>query len=538
MAQQGQPSTTGAGTDPAYVPDREIFDAYTHQQIWNLAHEVLAPAELSRLADTWGHTATTVETAFDEFARDLTRFSGGWSGQSATAAAQAAAAFVRAGDDAVGVCRIVEQLLSADSAAAESVRAAIPPPPGPYLPDPDPAVEAAAGAQRRTTYNTAAAALTADAQDTMTFGYNPTIPASGDSVPRFTIPVGGERPAGAPSAGSTSPDPSAPSATNPLTDSDPLRTPVGRGTEAPPPAGPSAGPVDGARGAEDGPDGRRTDQSPGTFGAVPGEEHTGPPADKPRPDSDLSAQPTTPEPVSEAAGAPGTNGTAPATATTAPAAGAAVEPPAADSAAVTEPSRAQPATPAATIAGPDPHTVAARAAVPHQRPPGGEVPVGTIGTDATSRHSSSAAPVGGNRGPIISSAPATTQSPLSATGSDPGPSQRPGHPEQVTRSVLPRATTEAARESFGAASTAPDTAAASERSEHPGARTARPAGLPLPTVARPLPPRAPDPERTGPDYLRAPNEDLTTTPPATPPVFGEYTEAEKPDRPEPGGGSR
>lgn len=530
VAQQGQPGTTGAGTDPAYVPDREVFDAYTHQQIWDLAHEALAPAELSRLADTWGHTADAVETAFDEFARGLPRFSGGWSGQSATAAAQAAAAFVRAGDDAVRVCRVVEQLLAGDSAAAESVRTAIPPPPGPYLPDPDPAVEAATGAQRRTAYNTAAAALTADAQDTMTFGYNPTIPASGDSVPRFAGPVGGEHAAGPPAATApASPEPSVPAATTPLTDSGLLRTPIGQGKEAP-----SPGPIDEAHGSENDPDKAYADPGPGAPVAVPGEEHSAPRAESP-PDSEAPAQP---EHVSEPVGdRPVTDGTAPATGTPALAAGVATEPPAADSAAATEPSRAQPTAPAGTIAGPErPDTVAARAAVPYQSPSGG-VPAGTVGTDVSAGHPSQAGPIGGDRGRIISSAPATVQPPLSATGSDPGSSQRPGHTEQVTRSVLPRATTEASRESFGAASTTPDTAAG-ERSEHPGARGPRPTGLPLPTVARPLPPHAPDRERTGPDYLRAPNEDLTATPPASPAVFGEYTEAEKPDRPEPGGGSR
>ena len=55
---------------------------------------------------------------------------------------------------------------------------------------------------------------------------------------------------------------------------------------------------------------------------------------------------------------------------------------------------------------------------------------------------------------------------------------------------------------------------------------------------RPLSPREPDRERTGPDYLRAPNEQLTATAPAAPPVFGEYTEEAQPDRTEPGGGSR
>lgn len=199
MAQQGQAGTPSTGTDPAYVPDREVFDAYTHQQIWDLAREPLAPAELRRVGDAWGSAANAVESAFDEHAREISRLSGEWSGIAASAAHGAAAALVRAGDETAAVCRVLQQLSTANADAAETVRAAIPPPPQPYLPDPDPAVEAVTGGPRRTAYNTAAAAATATAQDTMTFVYNPTIPASGDKVPRFpavdaateTAPVSG-----------------------------------------------------------------------------------------------------------------------------------------------------------------------------------------------------------------------------------------------------------------------------------------------------------------------------------------------------------
>ncbi|MEU4316546.1 hypothetical protein [Nocardia sp. NPDC024068] len=209
VAHQGQTETTEAGTDPAYVPDREVFDAYTHQQIWDLVHEQLAPGELGRLAGAWDLAAGSVDTAFDEFARDIARLSGEWSGIAAAEAARAAAALVRAGDDAATVCRTVAQLLAADATAAESVRAAIPAPPGAYLPDPDPAVEAATGPARRTSYNITAATLTAEAQDAMTYRYNPAIPASGDRVPRFPTPAEGSSSAPA-SAPSSSPAASSP----------------------------------------------------------------------------------------------------------------------------------------------------------------------------------------------------------------------------------------------------------------------------------------------------------------------------------------
>ncbi|WP_327148813.1 hypothetical protein [Nocardia sp. NBC_01329] len=525
MAQQGQPDTSGAGTDPAYVPDRDVFDAYTHQQIWDLARVALAPAELRRIADTWGDTAKAVESAFDEFARDIARFSGSWSGLSATTAVRAATAFIHDGDDAVSVCRVVEQLLSADSTAAESVRAAIPPPPGPYRPDPDPAVEAAGGAQRRTAYNTAAAALTADAQDAMTFGYNPTIPASGDNVPRFPAPLDraplGDRPiAGAPVA-------TDPSATPPPTGSDRIRTPAGRESDPAPSADPQTGPRPGTNESASGP-------------SAAGPENTEPPADTPRPDTGApgSDYPSEPADRSDADGpAPGRDVTAPAASDEPVVKRSAVE-----SAAVTDQPRSQSTTSAGTTAVTDrPDPVTTRTAMPHRSPtPSGWGPAGTSGgSDTTGAPPAPAAAGGGNRpGPINSPAPAASQLPSSATGSDTGTGQRAGHSEQIARSAQPRAATEAARESLGTANTGPDTAANDKSEQPPGGRAARPTGLPLPIAARPLPSREPERERTGPDYLRAPNEQLTDTPPTAPPVFGEYSDEEKPDRTASGGGSR
>lgn len=604
MAQQGQPGTAGAGTDPAYVPDREVFGAYTHQQIWDLVHEELAPAELSRLADTWGHTASAVETAFDEFARDLTRFSGDWSGLAAVAAIRAATAFVRAGDDAVAVCRVVEQLLSADATAAESIRAAIPPPPGPYLPDPDPAVEAAAGAQRRTAYNTTAATLTAEAQDAMTFGYNPTIPASGDAVPRFTAPGAGvpedepptagaparpnapavppaaetqrrrtpseevaappqstspasapegtpKEPARDPDSGRAYPDPGAPAAVR-GEESDDSPAPPGSATETATPESAPAVPAPSAYAPGSSPDApappRDTPASPSNTAASPSNSAARPPAtpaplpDTATPPSDTAARPSgvagnpsDSPPGSQAAGAAGaaTPATAPATLSTAPIADRA----AADSTGTNAPLRAP--GPVPQVAGfpdrgdPSP----APAATPPRSPAApGWSPAETAGR----ADSVPAAPHGGHRpGPFHSATPPAPQSGPTATDSGAGAAaaQRPGQSEQIARSVLSRPTTEAAGESLAPPATGKDPAI-SQSSEHPWTRTVRPSGFPLPAAPGPLPARAPDGERSSPDYLHRPNEQLTATPPAVPPVFGEYTGTEDPDRTRPVDGNR
>ncbi|WP_174552082.1 hypothetical protein [Nocardia sienata] len=560
MAQQGQPGTAGAGTDPAYVPDREVFGAYTHQQIWDLVQEVLAPAELSRLADTWGHTATAVETAFDEFARDLARFSGDWSGLAAVAAARAAATFVQAGDDAVAVCHVVENLLSADSAAAESVRAAIPPPPSPYLPDPDPAVEAATGARRRTTYNTAAATLTAEAQDAMTFGYNPTIPASGDAVPRFTPPGAGAAEDEPPTAGPPAlPDSSAAAPPSQETVAPPWSaSPAPDGAQEEPAHDPAPDP-----GAPVAVRGGESDGSPAAAPrpaaqiAAPESAPTAPPAgtSEPSPDASAPLSSTPASPRDPAALPPDT--AAPPPRTTALSSGAVVDPSdstpesnaagsadtspaalststaptvdraAADGAGAAGPTRAQGPVPQAAGFLDRGDTSPVPAAVP-PRPPAsaGWSPAEPAGRADTAPGS----PFGGHRpGSVNSSTPATPQA------TDPDAGAAAVQSEQIARSAPSRPTTEAPRDPFAPTGAGVDPAV-TERSEHPWARTVRPSGFPLPAAPGPVPSRTPDRERSSPEYLHAPNEQLTATPPAVPPVFGEYTEAEEPDRTRPGDG--
>ncbi len=112
-------------------------------------------------------------------------------------------------------------------------------------------------------------------------------------------------------------------------------------------------------------------------------------------------------------------------------------------------------------------------------------------------------------------------------GSDPGApgTTRPGGPT--------------GREPLGPAGTATESPGSrAGEHEHPAGRPARlvPAGVPLPTGTA-APARTAGDERSSPDYLHAPNEDLTATEPMVPPVLGEYTEAERTERADPGGGS-
>ncbi|GAB2675695.1 WXG100 family type VII secretion target [Nocardia goodfellowii] len=174
-----------AGTDPAYVPDRESFDAYTHQEIWDLVHEALDPVALGRTADGWRTAAQTLAESFETFAAAVRREFGEWEGRAATAARESTEAFVRAGTDAQQVCAEVQRLMEANAAAAQKVRDAIPKLPEPYVPHPDPVVEVVEGGPRKMAHDIAAADALADAQDALTFLYNSTLVASGDAVPAF-----------------------------------------------------------------------------------------------------------------------------------------------------------------------------------------------------------------------------------------------------------------------------------------------------------------------------------------------------------------
>ncbi|RDI66349.1 hypothetical protein [Nocardia pseudobrasiliensis] len=181
-----------AEVDPPYVPDREVFGAFTHQEIWDLVHESLDPAALGRVADTWRRQAELVGEAFRVFADSVNGELARWRGHSREVAQRATREFVDRGLALPDACDTLQRLMEADAEAAQSIRDAIPPPPRPYRPLDDPAAEAVHGGRRRMDYDLAAAAALADARDVLTYVYNPTLPASGDRVPRFApAPSGG-----------------------------------------------------------------------------------------------------------------------------------------------------------------------------------------------------------------------------------------------------------------------------------------------------------------------------------------------------------
>ncbi|MFI6167340.1 hypothetical protein ACIBCN_11185 [Nocardia sp. NPDC051052] len=186
--------TTGA-TDPAYAPDRERFGSYSHQEIWDLVHEALNPAALGQASAAWQANADTLAEAFQAFSDVANREFAHWSGRAADAALRATREFVLAGTAAHEVCRTVARLMELNCDAAQTIRGAIPPP-LPYRPLDDPAAEAVYGGKRRMAHDSAAADIEADVRDTMTYVYAPTMPATGNHVPRFTPPPDGPRPSG------------------------------------------------------------------------------------------------------------------------------------------------------------------------------------------------------------------------------------------------------------------------------------------------------------------------------------------------------
>lgn len=173
-----------ADLEPPFAPERESFGSFTHQEIWDRVHEVLDPAALEASAAAWKSNADTVGAAFATFADTVRREFGGWSGHTATAAWQATQDFIRAGAATHDVCRALQHIMTGNSEAAQTLRAALAAP-QPYRRLDDPAAEAVHGGRRRMEHDIAAAAATADAQEAMTTIYLPTIPASGDRVPRF-----------------------------------------------------------------------------------------------------------------------------------------------------------------------------------------------------------------------------------------------------------------------------------------------------------------------------------------------------------------
>ncbi|WP_280263519.1 hypothetical protein [Nocardia wallacei] len=176
---------TADAVDPPYVPDREVFGSYTHRELWDLVHEALDPGALGQTADAWRRNAELVGEAFRTFSAATTAEFARWNGHARDAALRATVDFAARGAAVPEVCLAVQRRLESDAEAAQVIRDAIPPPVPPYQPLDDPVAEVVHGGRRRMDHDQHAAATQADVRDVMTFVYNPTLPASGDRVPRF-----------------------------------------------------------------------------------------------------------------------------------------------------------------------------------------------------------------------------------------------------------------------------------------------------------------------------------------------------------------
>ncbi|WP_280391234.1 hypothetical protein, partial [Nocardia wallacei] len=139
--------------DPPYVPDRELFGAHTHQELWDHVHEALDPGALGQAADAWHRNAELVGEAFRAFSDSTDAEFARWSGQARDAALRATRALVARGTAMSEVCAAVHRLLESDAEAAQAIRDAIPPPPPPYQPLEDPVAEAVHGGRRRMEYD-------------------------------------------------------------------------------------------------------------------------------------------------------------------------------------------------------------------------------------------------------------------------------------------------------------------------------------------------------------------------------------------------
>ncbi|WP_024801918.1 hypothetical protein [Nocardia sp. BMG51109] len=180
-----RPGETRDEFDPPYVPDREVFGAFSHRELWDRVHETLDPGALGEAADAWRRNADLVGEAFRAFSDSTNAEFARWAGRARDAAQRATRDLVARGNAVAEACATLHRLLESDAEAAQGIRDAIPPPPPAYRPLDDPAAEAVHGGPRRMEHDLHTAAALAAARDAMTYVYNPTLPPSGDRVPRF-----------------------------------------------------------------------------------------------------------------------------------------------------------------------------------------------------------------------------------------------------------------------------------------------------------------------------------------------------------------
>ncbi|MEU7768556.1 hypothetical protein AB0B25_26095 [Nocardia sp. NPDC049190] len=112
-------------TDPAYVPNVEIFDGLTHEEI-HAKVQSLEPAVLAMGRQGWADSAAELADAVSQAHIEIrAAIADGWRGSAAESAAAVVGVFEQSGQDLADVLAVVAQRLGQASDAAEAVRAAV-----------------------------------------------------------------------------------------------------------------------------------------------------------------------------------------------------------------------------------------------------------------------------------------------------------------------------------------------------------------------------------------------------------------------------
>ncbi|MEU7628399.1 hypothetical protein AB0C34_00245 [Nocardia sp. NPDC049220] len=112
-------------TDPAYVPNVEIFDSLTHEEI-HAKVQLLEPAVLATGRQGWADSAAELADAVSQAHIAIrAALTDGWRGGAAASAAAVVGVFEQSGQDLADVLAVVAQRLGQASDAAEAVRAAV-----------------------------------------------------------------------------------------------------------------------------------------------------------------------------------------------------------------------------------------------------------------------------------------------------------------------------------------------------------------------------------------------------------------------------
>ncbi|MGO4614938.1 WXG100 family type VII secretion target [Nocardia sp. 2YAB30] len=117
-------------TDPAYVPNVEIFDNLTHDEI-HAKVQLLNPALLAGGQQAWADSgAGLADAIFQAHTEIRAAIADGWRGSAAESAVAVVRVFEQSGQDLADVLAVVSQRLGQASDAAEALRAAVSEPSG------------------------------------------------------------------------------------------------------------------------------------------------------------------------------------------------------------------------------------------------------------------------------------------------------------------------------------------------------------------------------------------------------------------------